>query len=254
MKLKLIAAVIAMAASAQASAAIMTPLDGAGIGEATFNIWDPTTNNSYTQDLGITFAELQSNLASTSYSLNFAIDGAVYSSAFSGSDAANLIWNVSVAEGLASDFSNYTNYGLIGTSKNTFTLNDLALNGAIQKSDQLATAMRGVNPADTNPADNNAYHGTIDNGAYVGSPFLWGTNWAGAPVNNTAFIGEDMGFYYQQADLFDGNTVVTEAAGRWAFDGSNITYGVSAVPVPAAVWLFGSGMLGLVGVARRKTA
>lgn len=29
---------------------------------------------------------------------------------------------------------------------------------------------------------------------------------------------------------------------------------VTAVPVPAAVWLFGSGLLGLVGVARRKKA
>ena len=28
----------------------------------------------------------------------------------------------------------------------------------------------------------------------------------------------------------------------------------TVVPVPAAVWLFGSGLLGLVGVARRKTA
>ncbi|MCP4042838.1 MAG: VPLPA-CTERM sorting domain-containing protein, partial [Gammaproteobacteria bacterium] len=27
---------------------------------------------------------------------------------------------------------------------------------------------------------------------------------------------------------------------------------VSAVPVPAAVWLFGSGLIGLLGVARRK--
>lgn len=27
---------------------------------------------------------------------------------------------------------------------------------------------------------------------------------------------------------------------------------VSAVPVPAAVWLFGSGLLGLIGVAKRK--
>ena len=26
----------------------------------------------------------------------------------------------------------------------------------------------------------------------------------------------------------------------------------SAVPVPAAVWLFGSGLLGLIGVARRN--
>ena len=30
--------------------------------------------------------------------------------------------------------------------------------------------------------------------------------------------------------------------------------GTSAVPVPAAVWLFGSGLAGLVGMARRKKA
>jgi hypothetical protein len=29
---------------------------------------------------------------------------------------------------------------------------------------------------------------------------------------------------------------------------------VAAVPVPAAVWLFGSGLLGLIGMARRKAA
>lgn len=35
-----------------------------------------------------------------------------------------------------------------------------------------------------------------------------------------------------------------------AFDNFTIT----AVPVPAAIWLFGSGLIGLVGVARRKKA
>jgi hypothetical protein len=29
---------------------------------------------------------------------------------------------------------------------------------------------------------------------------------------------------------------------------------VSAVPVPAAAWLFGSGLIGLTGIARRKRA
>ena len=29
---------------------------------------------------------------------------------------------------------------------------------------------------------------------------------------------------------------------------------INAVPVPAALWLFGSGLLGLVGIARRKNA
>ena len=37
---------------------------------------------------------------------------------------------------------------------------------------------------------------------------------------------------------------------KYRFDATGT---ISAVPVPAAVWLFGSGLLGLVGVARRKT-
>jgi len=31
-----------------------------------------------------------------------------------------------------------------------------------------------------------------------------------------------------------------------------LQYGASAVPLPAAAWLFGSGLLGLTGMARRK--
>jgi hypothetical protein len=48
----------------------------------------------------------------------------------------------------------------------------------------------------------------------------------------------------------------TASAGEVAFiqkkkGGIGIT--VNPVPVPAAVWLFGSGLIGLVGLARRKT-
>ena len=36
--------------------------------------------------------------------------------------------------------------------------------------------------------------------------------------------------------------------------GSTLAIDVQVVPVPAAAWLFGSGLIGLVGVARRKRA
>jgi len=41
----------------------------------------------------------------------------------------------------------------------------------------------------------------------------------------------------------------------WSLSASNATaysMTVTAVPVPAAVWLFGSGLIGLIGIARRK--
>ena len=48
-----------------------------------------------------------------------------------------------------------------------------------------------------------------------------------------------------------------ELALRWEFTCANdVIEGavdVPAVPVPAAVWLFGSGLIGLVGIARRKS-
>ena len=59
-----------------------------------------------------------------------------------------------------------------------------------------------------------------------------------------AFIGSQSGFFIG-VNNFDYNTWRLDADGT-------LSYGVSAVPVPAAVWLFGSGLIGLVGVARRR--
>jgi hypothetical protein len=52
-----------------------------------------------------------------------------------------------------------------------------------------------------------------------------------------------------------GQTVYFEIT-NLAFDGTTFTgdfsFNVQAVPVPAAVWLFASGLIGLIGLARRK--
>lgn len=44
---------------------------------------------------------------------------------------------------------------------------------------------------------------------------------------------------------------VTEL-GKWTLAGNSLTF--TPVPVPAAVWMFGTGLLGLLGVSRRKAA
>lgn len=44
------------------------------------------------------------------------------------------------------------------------------------------------------------------------------------------------------------------AATTWDGRHDNLSYTVNAVPIPAAVWLFVSGLLGLVGMARRNKA
>jgi len=44
----------------------------------------------------------------------------------------------------------------------------------------------------------------------------------------------------------------TTALGEHAFIQKKFSVSIPQVPVPAAVWLFGSGLIGLIGIARRK--
>lgn len=53
---------------------------------------------------------------------------------------------------------------------------------------------------------------------------------------------------YQSSAGYQGNAYKSYNRAAWAVQSGD----VSAVPVPAAVWLFGSGLIGLIGVARHK--
>jgi len=87
--------------------------------------------------------------------------------------------------------------------------------------------------------------------AQHGAPYL-GTKRTGTPdrmINDGiagAFTGEIMSSQNGGSSWFSSN--------QYGFDYASFNGTVSAVPVPAAVWLFASGLLGLVGLARRKQA
>ena len=99
----------------------------------------------------------------------------------------------------------------------------------------------------------------------------WTVNWAGGNIDmsgDTANFAGDSGIANVTCgvDCAVGDTYALNYSAHTPKDGGGTSFkGVlynlhlegtvnspAAVPVPAAVWLFGSGLVGLVGVARRK--
>lgn len=66
-----------------------------------------------------------------------------------------------------------------------------------------------------------------------------------------AFDTTSGAFYGYMTILFDGTDTWLQSY-HFEDSGAAITVAASAVPVPAAVWLFGSGLLGLAGMSKRK--
>ncbi len=87
----------------------------------------------------------------------------------------------------------------------------------------------------------------------------------GFPTNNSATLfGSDL-FLLGMRDTensntwFDPDAIVCNSQNgtcsvSWTGLSTELIVDIQPVPVPAALWLFGSGLLGLVGLARRKAA
>ena len=76
---------------------------------------------------------------------------------------------------------------------------------------------------------------------------LYGSAPAGVILSGTGFGGNfDSDFYNLQEGIIDG--VLTPIPGT-----GTAVANVAPVPLPAAVWLFGTGLLALVGVSRRRS-
>lgn len=149
-------------------------------------------------------------------------------------------------------------------------LPDGTVGGALDISWTGDMALDSIYLATTDPADNGG-------GLFPGewepvSSFFSGVDSTGPGSISGLYVGNFAGVIGDQAIArlnfttgagFSGSTISMDAAaigGTWSswisgdftntYEGATIP--VATIPVPAALWLFGSGLIGLAGMARRR--
>lgn len=259
-KMKIASASLALSAafSGSASAALV---DSVGGNSSLFlTAWNDSV--SYTRDLGTTLNGFLASFANTAGASVFAGD-ALFTSTFAGSTTP-INWNIVAGDQTYTANSDAARLLATGAYGATVTGNR---NG-------VQTANLGINNevAAMNAAGcSSSLSCTVAHGATGdGSLPAWGTKVnGGTTFNTTGVLGTtaQLGFYLLTALNANNASLTTSvtpstfsAQGTQSFwtlgsDGA-ATWNVAApaaVPVPAAVWLLGSGLMGLVGVARRKS-
>lgn len=287
MKLRAVAAVVAMAVvTGQANAAIDT--GGAALNSELFlMVWSPSLNGgtSYTRDLGISMQNFGAgtggsanpglggtnapvagtyafgasptisagNVNGANYSLSFSSDTLLNSSGLL--SATDTVWMIGAVDSLGGSNNGQRT---LTTASAPFTGQT---NGAANQLPGIGnTFFAGVNITGT--------HTSAINGSSLNVPadqtgfggFL-GTNWNGwLATNATGAVGQALQFFMVTASNTASSAAAhvyqyanSDGASTWQLntDGT-LSYATAAVPLPAAVWLFGSGLLGLVGIARRR--
>jgi len=150
-----------------------------------------------------------------------------------------------VATGGVSTFSGAVDNFVLEIDGNVFTGN----NGNVQQFSS-ASGATDFFTIDIG-GSNGSVSGTVGPDVFTG----FSVDWRGSNLfADTTVLAHDLttaDFSYTRV-IFEFNDLISESV---IDNASVINFGsVSAVPVPAAVWLFGSGLLGLFGMARRKRA
>ena len=71
-------------------------------------------------------------------------------------------------------------------------------------------------------------------------------------IANDGVMGETDEDHFFGVFYEDGISAIRISSGQSGIEADHLQYG-SVVPLPPALWLFGTGLLGLIGVARKKT-
>lgn len=154
----------------------------------------------------------------------------------------------------------YTNAAATDFAIDSFSINIDDRNGISTLFSETTTTTSG-NPLIRNDGAGDPDHLTSSTGNIGGlaESFSWdipvilnGTPSIGfiLSLNNISIPGGNIGTWSLADFQSDGFGIVSGSLEQFRFGTYEIS--VSAVPVPAAAWLFGSGLVGLAGIARRN--
>ena len=156
----------------------------------------------------------------------------------SNADTANLAAILGVNESLVSEVLTGFSVTGMGTTSGTWTVTDPSITHIAFKSD--GYFILGTVTAGSGAWDNDTSAASSWDLSLAICPLSICANADANKKKGDRLIGPRA---YVDADFLNNGGQIAGLSNVSAF---------SVVPVPAAVWLFGSGLLGLVGVARRK--
>jgi hypothetical protein len=276
-KLAVSAALLSAAAVSQAQVAVPTPpalfptapgslQGGSANGGLIVQAFDPLTGASLTEYTGLNFNDIQPSVTGTPGKVDFGVLGgtALWSATF-GSDTNPIDFVVvSANNAVSGSTSVLTTFGTVPASVRNPVIANAAAGfntgvGILTKGQQSTPGQAaGVNPAQT--------LATSDNG-FIAVQAI------GENLHNTLsgidglVGGTGVGFYkvtQNGTGAFTNGTITaysnSSGIATWAItSGGDVTFtvpgsGAAPVPLPAAIWLLGSGLLGFAGIGRRRAA
>jgi hypothetical protein len=275
----LLVAAIALAVTGVAEAKIASPVDATQFtgSEAVLTIWNTTLQKSFSLDLGVKQSAFLADTTSTR-NWDFSTDANLISFLANNGQSDDIIYNVvsgsgstnnqsalvsgGIYNGLTKKAASLSSYGLITTSSNSFadfklvTSTSTKINNGISAVAGNIVALNSASGQSAGlDADNvSVYAATPADQGYAGTAF--GTNLDGKLGSFNVFGDQSSTLDVFRASLnptTGSGVVFTQFAGTYKLNLAAGTLQYSAVPLPAAVWMFGAGLMGMLRLNRRKS-
>ncbi|PPD29624.1 MAG: hypothetical protein CTY19_17030 [Methylomonas sp.] len=261
-------AAMALAVSTAAEARIQSIGDNTPDGsELIFNLWNATAEKSYTLDLGITTSQISNALQPMSHwtaIMNADSNFQAFLSSYSAGH--NVTWGVFGGNQVLNEYTDLPNAGFYTTSvSNPPAMIHTSWGDIGNTFGKWDDMVKDVQTQDS-VADNRSTFKAVGEQGYTG---IYGNDFQTAvPFQTQGSVGEKLAFIL--VGLNEAAFIASEGAndpaevfqkGSFQFNivngAASLGYAapeVAPIPVPAAVWMFGTGLLGLLGMNRRKAA